>query len=72
VPGPRELRAAVAAITTLVRTCGAVPVRTDAAAHDRWVALVSHAPHLVASAMAARLEAAPAERSTWPGRAFAT
>ena len=38
-----------------------MPVRTGAAAHDRWVALVSHAPHLVAAAMAARLEAAPPE-----------
>ena len=52
---------AVDAVTTLVRTCGAVPVRADAAAHDRWVALISHAPHLVAAAMAARLEAAPPE-----------
>jgi len=60
-PAPETSEAAVAAITTLVRTCGAVPVRTDAATHDRWVALVSHAPHLVASAMAARLEGAPAE-----------
>ena len=46
---------------TLVRACGAVPMRADAAAHDRWVALISHAPHLVAAAMAARLEAAPPE-----------
>jgi len=60
-PAPETSEQAVAAITTLVRTCGAVPVRADAAAHDRWVALVSHAPHLVAAAMAARLEAAPAE-----------
>ena len=52
---------AVATVTTLVRTCGAVPLRADAAAHDRWVALISHAPHLVAAAMAARLEAAPPE-----------
>ena len=36
-------------------------MRTDIAAHDRWVALISHAPHLVAAAMAARLETAPAE-----------
>jgi prephenate dehydrogenase len=28
---------------------------TDAATHDRWVALVSHAPHVVAAAMAAQL-----------------
>ena len=60
-PAPETSEQAVATITTLVRTCGAVPVRTDAAAHDRWVALVSHAPHLVAAAMAARLEGAPAE-----------
>jgi len=60
-PAPETSEQAVATITALVRTCGAVPVRADAAAHDRWVALVSHAPHLVAAAMAARLEAAPAE-----------
>ena len=60
-PAPETSEPAVAAITTLVRTCGAVPVRTDAATHDRWVGLVSHAPHLVAAAMATRLEAAPAE-----------
>src|SRR6185312_5597647 len=60
-PAEETSEAAVAAVTTVVRTCGAVPVRTDAAAHDRWVALVSHAPHLVAAAMAARLEAAPTE-----------
>jgi prephenate dehydrogenase len=60
-PAPETTEQAVTAITTLVRTCGAVPVRTDAATHDRWVALVSHAPHLLAAAMAARLEAAPAE-----------
>ena len=60
-PAPETSEQAIATIAALVRTCGAVPVRADAAAHDRWVALVSHAPHLVASAMAARLEAAPAE-----------
>jgi prephenate dehydrogenase len=52
---------ATAAVTALVRACGAVPVSTDPAAHDRWVALISHAPHLVAAAMAARLEDAPGE-----------
>jgi len=60
-PAPETSEQAVATITALVRECGAVPLRTDAAAHDRWVALVSHAPHLVAAAMAARLEAAPPE-----------
>jgi len=60
-PEPDTADLAMATITALVRECGAVPLRTDAAAHDRWVALVSHAPHLVAAAMAARLEAAPPE-----------
>jgi prephenate dehydrogenase len=60
-PDPETSEGAMATITALVRACGAVPLRTDAAAHDRWVALVSHAPHLVAAAMAARLEAAPPE-----------
>jgi prephenate dehydrogenase len=60
-PLPETSDAALEAVTALVRACGAVPVRTDAAAHDRWVALISHAPHLVAAAMAARLEEAPGE-----------
>ena len=42
-------------MTALAVACGAVPVSTDPETHDRWVALVSHAPHLVAVAMAARL-----------------
>jgi prephenate dehydrogenase len=60
-PLPETLDGAMEAVTALVQACGAVPVRTDAAAHDRWVALISHAPHLVAAAMAARLEEAPGE-----------
>jgi prephenate dehydrogenase len=60
-PLPETADEATAAVTDLVRACGAVPVRTDPAAHDRWVALISHAPHLVAAAMAARLEEAPGE-----------
>ena len=50
---------AVACATSLVAACGAEPVTVAAAEHDRWVALVSHAPHVVASAMAARLATAP-------------
>jgi prephenate dehydrogenase len=60
-PAPETSPESAAAVTELVRACGAVPVHADAAAHDRWVALVSHAPHLVAAAMAARLEDAPHE-----------
>jgi prephenate dehydrogenase len=58
-PLPGTSGQAAGTVTDLVRACGAVPVRTDPAAHDRWVALISHAPHLVAAAMAARLEEAP-------------
>jgi prephenate dehydrogenase len=60
-PLPETSEAAIQAVIDLVRTCGAIPVRADPAAHDRWVALISHAPHLVAAAMAARLEEAPGE-----------
>jgi prephenate dehydrogenase len=60
-PLPETTVQAAETVTDLVRACGAVPVRTDPAAHDRWVALISHAPHLVAAAMAARLEEAPGE-----------
>ena len=54
-PLPETSPAAVAAVTAVVLACGADPVTTDPATHDRWVALISHAPHLVAAAMAARL-----------------
>jgi prephenate dehydrogenase len=54
-PLPETSAAAVAAVTSLAVACGAIPVMTDPETHDRWVALVSHAPHLVAVAMAARL-----------------
>ena len=58
-PLPETAPHAVDVVTALVVAAGADPVVTDAATHDRWVALVSHAPHLVATAMAARL--APAD-----------
>jgi prephenate dehydrogenase len=51
---------ALITVTGLSLACGAQPVQVSAAEHDSWVALVSHAPHVVAAAMAARLEhAAP-------------
>ena len=58
-PLPETSPHAMDVVTALVVAGGADPVVTDAATHDRWVALVSHAPHLVATAMAARL--APAD-----------
>ena len=56
-PAPETSPDAVAAVTALATACGAEPVVTDAATHDRWVALISHAPHVVAAALAAQLAA---------------
>jgi prephenate dehydrogenase len=56
-PGKADPRG-VDIVTRLVRACGADPVLTDPDTHDRWVALTSHGPHVVAAAMAARLEVA--------------
>ncbi|MFJ6216788.1 prephenate dehydrogenase [Streptomyces sp. NPDC092296] len=52
----------------LVALCGAVPVVMESAAHDRAVALVSHAPHVLAALMAARLQHAPEEASRLAGQ----
>ena len=54
-PLPETSPDAVQAVTGLVTACGADPVTTDPGTHDRWVALISHTPHVVAAAMAARL-----------------
>jgi prephenate dehydrogenase len=54
-PDPPAPAAGLAAIEALARICGAEPVQVSAAEHDRWVALVSHAPHVLSAAMAARL-----------------
>ena len=57
-PLPQTAPDAFAAVRSLVHACGAVPVEVDAASHDRFVAVVSHLPHLVSAAMAARLTVA--------------
>jgi prephenate dehydrogenase len=54
-PLPETSADALDAVTALAVACGADPVVTDPQTHDQWVALVSHAPQLVAVAMAARL-----------------
>jgi len=58
-PAPESSDACVTAVTDLARGCGAQPVLMSPEDHDRWVALVSHVPHLVASAMAAQCADAP-------------
>ncbi len=44
----------IEAVTDLALACGAQPVQVPPHEHDRWVALISHVPHLVAGAMAAQ------------------
>jgi prephenate dehydrogenase len=58
-PGPLTGPEAIAAVADLVRCCRGELVQADADEHDHWVALVSHAPHVVAAAMAAQLTDAP-------------
>jgi prephenate dehydrogenase len=58
-PSSQTAATCLAAVAGLARACGSQPVRMSAAEHDRWVALVSHVPHLVATAMAAQCTDAP-------------
>jgi prephenate dehydrogenase len=57
-PGAAE-RWRVDVVRELALACGALPVEMEARAHDEAVALVSHAPQVVASLTAARLAGAP-------------
>jgi prephenate dehydrogenase len=54
-PTPATSGEAVETVRALARACGAEPLTADATEHDRAVALVSHSPHVVSAAMAARL-----------------
>ncbi|WP_281174941.1 prephenate dehydrogenase [Actinomadura oligospora] len=62
---------ALTAVLALVRASGAEPVRLGRADHDRATALVSHAPHVVSAAMAARLRPAEDEALRLAGRGVA-
>ncbi|MFB7381041.1 prephenate dehydrogenase [Kitasatospora purpeofusca] len=55
-PTPDTDTGTLNAVLELVALCGAMPIVMGAAAHDRAVALVSHAPQLLSSLVAARLE----------------
>jgi prephenate dehydrogenase len=54
-PGAETSPKAVEAVLSLITLCGGNAVRVDPVAHDEAVALISHAPHVAASAVAARL-----------------
>jgi prephenate dehydrogenase len=58
-PAPETEPEAVRVVTELARLCGAEPLTVGPEEHDRSVALVSHGPHVVAAAVAARLADAP-------------
>jgi prephenate dehydrogenase len=54
-PTPATSADAIEAVRALAGACGAEPVTADATEHDRAVALVSHAPHVISASTAARL-----------------
>jgi prephenate dehydrogenase len=59
-------------VEAFVRGLGAVPRRLSAAAHDRAVALTSHVPQLLASALACRAAERAVEAAAGPGFESAT
>jgi len=54
-PSEHSTAAALGRVRRLVELCGAIPILMDPHAHDLAVALVSHAPQVLASLAAARL-----------------
>jgi prephenate dehydrogenase len=67
-PSNRTNVDAVEAVRDLAVACGAVPVLMTPVDHDDSVALVSHVPHLVAAATAARLAGARSESVALAGQ----
>jgi prephenate dehydrogenase len=60
-PAAETSQDAVAAVTALAVGCGSKPVLMSAAEHDAGAALISHVPHVAASALAAALQRAPGQ-----------
>src|SRR4051794_4554985 len=60
--------AAVDAVTSLARACGATAVRFSPDEHDRAVARTSHLPHLLAAVVAGRLTDAPRDHLALSGQ----
>ena len=50
-PMPWVPEAAISRLTQIVEKLGAVPIRMEPSAHDAAVAAISHAPHVIASAL---------------------
>jgi prephenate dehydrogenase len=60
-PTPATAPHALARVERFVSALGARPVRTDAAAHDRMLALTSHLPHALANLLMLRIAEAAAD-----------
>lgn len=58
-PGPDSSPAAVDDARWVVTECGAIPVTLSAGEHDHALAITSHLPQMVASALAAQLASQP-------------
>jgi len=67
-PSPATTPESFERVRALVLACDAIPVVMTVEQHDAAVALVSHAPHLVAAATAARLDGAPPESVALAGQ----
>lgn len=67
-PGDESSANAFRLVESLALDLGAVPVRLTPAEHDRAVAVVSHAPQVVASLLAARLLEAKSEEVSLAGQ----
>jgi len=65
-PTSRTKTSATKAVGLLIEEMGAKPARLDAEAHDAHVALTSHLPHVVASALAAMSDGDAAMRTAGP------
>lgn len=67
-PCPGEPSSSVQRVEKIWKACGARPFRINPAAHDQAVALTSHLPHLIASALV--LSVMEKERAGSPFRKF--
>jgi prephenate dehydrogenase len=70
-PSGHEGQEHLARVRRLIDTCGAAVTEMDAAEHDAAVALVSHAPQMLASTLASVLVDEPAERLAIAGQGMA-
>lgn len=70
-PSGHEGEEHLARVRRLIDTCGASATEMDAAEHDAAVALVSHAPQVVASTLASVLVGEPVERLSIAGQGMA-